>query len=223
MNEPENSFSRIDRKKGPNQANTIMNILIAIVVVLIIITASMIFFGGNDEDKAEEKKSPDTEESIEGETKDNEEDVVEDTEGTEEENAEEEASSDAEEPIDESDAHESGVLINKSPEDDYVKETIIDTDWKPIGTKQQGEHVSIYDKTSDDWHEKIDAISYATELSKDDMSVWWIGNGGNSQKSVGIVSSKDKSEKYRVYLDWVDNEGWQPVKMDILKSLDFEY
>lgn len=220
MNEPENNFSRIDRKKGPNRANNIMNILIAIVVVLIIITASMIFLGGNGKDKATEKKSPETEESTEDATKDNEED----TESTKtDSDEEEEASSDADEPIEESDAHESGVLINKSPEDEYVSETIIDTDWKPIGTKQKGEHVSIYDKSSDDWHEKIEAISYATELSKDDMSIWWIGNGGNSQKSVGIVSSKDKAEKFRVYLDWVDDEGWQPVKMDILKTLDFEY
>lgn len=219
MNEPENNFSRIDRKKGPNRANNIMNILIAIVVVLIIITASMIFLGGNDKDKASEKKSAETEESIEDTPKDNEED----TEETATDSDEEEAASDADEPIEESDAHESGVLINKSPEDDYVKETIIDTDWKPVGTKQTGEHVSLYDGTSDDWYEKIEAISYSTGLSKDDMIIWKIKNGGNSQKSVGIVSSKDKAEKFRVHLDWVDDKGWQPVKMDILKTLDFEY
>lgn len=219
MNEPENNFSRIDRKKGPNRANTIMNILIAIVVVLIIITASMIFLGGNGKDKATEKKSPETEESIEDKTEDNELDVKADSEDSEEE----EAPSDTDEPIEESDAHESGVLINKSPEEEFVKETIIDTDWKPIGTKQKGEHVSLYDGSSDDWYEKIEAISYSTGLSKDNMIIWKIKNGGNSQKSVGIVSSKDKDEKYRVYLDWVDDEGWQPVKMDILKTLDFEY
>lgn len=217
MNEPENNFSRIDRKKGPNRANNIMNILIAIVVVLIIITASMIFLGGNGKDKASEKKSPDTEESIEDAPKDNEEDAE------ETDSDEEEAASDADEPIEESDAHESGVLINKSPEDEYVKETIIDTDWKPVGTKQTGEHVSLYDGTSDDWYEKIEAIAYSTGLAKDDMIIWKIKNGGNSQKSVGIVSSKDKAEKFRVHLDWVDDKGWQPVKMDILKTLDFEY
>ena len=123
MNEPENNFSRIDRKKGPNRANTIMNILIAIVVVLIIITASMIFLGGNGNDKALEKKSPKTEESIEDTAKGNEDDT-EDTKT--DSDGEEEASSDADEPIEESDAHESGVLINKSPEDEYVSETIID-------------------------------------------------------------------------------------------------
>ncbi len=29
--------------------------------------------------------------------------------------------------------------------------------------------------------------------------------------------------KYRVYLEWVDEKGWKPVKMDILNTLDFEY
>ena len=52
---------------------------------------------------------------------------------------------------------------------------------------------------------------------------WRIENGGGPQKSIGIVSTRDKSEKYRVYLEWVDEKGWQPVKMDILNTLDFDY
>ena len=195
MNGPENNYSRSKRKKKANRTNTIINVLIGIVVILIVITASMIFFGGSNDNKADENKGQKTEEPN-GESK----------ELNEEESAE-----------------ESGVLINKSPDDDYVKETILNTGWEPIGTKQKGEHVSLYDGTSDDWHEKIEAISYATGLSKDNMIIKKIRNGGNSQKSVGIVSSKSEDEKYRVYLDWVDDEGWIPVKMDILKTLDFNF
>ena len=38
-----------------------------------------------------------------------------------------------------------------------------------------------------------------------------------------VILSNDRSEKYRVNLEWVDNEGWKPVQMDILTTLDFEY
>ena len=211
MTEPENNFSRLNRKKGPNRANTIMNILIAIVVVLIIITASIIFLGGNSKNKADEKETPKTEEP-----KDNE-------EPSKVDNDNEDSSTDKDEPIEEVDADESGVITYKSPDDKVIAETIIDTGWEPIGTKQSGEHVSLYDGKSDDWHEKIEAISYATGLPKDDMIILKVKNGGNPQKSVGIVSSKDGTGKYRVYLDWVDDKGWQPVKMDILITLDFDY
>ena len=223
MSEPENNYSRLNRKKGPNRANTIMNILIAVVIVLIIITASMIFFGGDSKNKVDEKKSPETEETKGNTTEDNEEQPKVD-------NGDEDSSTDKDEPIEDTDdagdagdADEKGVITYKSPEDKVIKETIIDTGWEPVGTKQTGEHVSLYDGTSDDWHEKVEAISYVTGLSKDDMIIWKIRNGGNPQKSVGIVSSKDEAKKYRVYLDWVDGEGWQPVKMDILATLEFDF
>ena len=225
MSEPENNYSRLNRKKGPNRANKIMNILIAVVIVLIIITASMIFLGGNSKNKVDEKKSPETEESKGNATEDNEEDPKADNEeDPKADSGDEDSSTDKDDPIEDTDdADESGVITYKSPEDKVIKETIIDTGWEPVGTKQTGEHVSLYDGTSDDWHEKIEAISYATGLSKDDMIIKKIRNGGNPQKSVGIVSSKDEAKKYRVYLDWVDDEGWQPVKMDILATLEFDF
>lgn len=218
MSEPENNYSRLNRKRGPNRTNKIMNILIIIVVVLIIITASMIFLGGNNKNKTDEKKLPTTEEPKEDVTNDT--DVDSDQEDS---SSNTEDSTDKDDSVEETDAAESGVITYQSPEDKIIEETIINTGWEPIGTKQKGEHVSLYDGTSDDWHEKIEAISYATGLSKDDMRILRIKNGGNPQKSIGIVSSKDEVEKYRVYLDWVDGEGWQPVKMDILATLKFDF
>ena len=74
-----------------------------------------------------------------------------------------------------------------------------------------------------DWAEKKKALSYATGHSEDELIFWKIKNGGGPQKSIGIVSTRDKSEKYRVFLEWVDEKGWKPVQMDILNTLDFEY
>ena len=55
------------------------------------------------------------------------------------------------------------------------------------------------------------------------MIVWIIQNGKKKKKSIGVVSSKNKEEKYRVYLQWVDGEGWKPEKMETLKTLDGAY
>ena len=74
-----------------------------------------------------------------------------------------------------------------------------------------------------DWQEKIKALSYASGLAEDNMIIWQIGNGGGPQKSIGVVSSNDKVEKYRIWLQWVEGEGWKPEKMETLKTLEGAY
>lgn len=51
------------------------------------------------------------------------------------------------------------------------------------------------------------------------MIVWFIKNGGSPDTAIGTVSSKDKKDKYRVYMKWVKNKGWKPTKMEVLKTL----
>ena len=116
-----------------------------------------------------------------------------------------------------------GTVTIVPSEDEFVARRSSITSWKPIGTTQTGEHVSLYDGKSVDWEEKKQAIAYATGLPSDSMIFWKIKNGGGPQKSIGIVSSRDSKEKYRVYLEWIDGQGWKPVKMDILTTLDFDY
>ena len=64
-------------------------------------------------------------------------------------------------------------------------------------------------------------MEYATGVSVDNMIVWWVGNGGKPNENVvGTISNKDKSQIYRVYMDWVDGQGWKPTKVEKLKSID---
>src|SRR5690606_14985882 len=112
-----------------------------------------------------------------------------------------------------------GTITREDSSDPIVDETVINTSWEPVGTKQKGDHVSVYQKDSVDWNEKVKAVSYATGLDSNNMYVMMIKNGGGPQKSIATVQSKDESEKYRVHLEWVDGEGWKPVKMDVLKTL----
>lgn len=224
MTEPEQNLSRRNRKKKRNRANNILNILIAVVVVLIITVASTIFMSGNDEAPLKEKETALTTEQApeedegDGASDEVDKDKVED--GSGDDGQEDFAIADeAEGEVDE----QSGIITYMNPDDDVVVETLVDTSWEPIGTTQTGEHVSLYDGNSVDWEEKKQALAYATDLPLDSMEFWKIKNGGSPQHSIGVVSSADKSEKYRVYLEWVDGQGWKPVKMDVLKTLDFNY
>ena len=226
MNKPDNNYSRLNRKKGGKQSDKILNILIAVVVLAIIVTASFIFINGSDKEKVEENPI---------ETTDNETDEDAASEGSddnelEDADVEDEAADTDDESINNNDADDAektdenpGVVKYESSEDAVVDETIINTGWEPIGTSQTGEHTSLYDGESTDWLEKISAIAYATGHPEDALIIWKIKNGGTPQKSIGIVSTKDKVEKYRVYLEWVDEKGWKPVKMDVLNTLDFKY
>lgn len=165
-----------------------------------------------DEQKNEESKDSSDEKDKE---KDEEKDKEAEKEKTEKDKAEEKA--------EEKGSVTGGTITRQESNDPIVKETIINTSWEPVGTKQSGEHVSVYDTNSVDWQEKIDAITYATGLAEKDMYIMHIGNGGGPQKSIGTVQSKDMSKKYRVHLEWIEQDGWKPVKMDILNTVEGAY
>ena len=148
------------------------------------------------------------------------------TDGIELEKSEDDKDTNAtEEPEDEIDDSTTDTIVVTEPTSDkeFVSETIVDSAWQPIATEQSGEHISSYDGESVDWNEKKKAIAYAIGQPEDELIFWKVKNGGNPQKSIGIIESKSDSSKYRVYIEWINNEGWKPVKKDVLTSLDFDY
>ncbi|MGV3488141.1 MAG: DUF1510 family protein [Tuberibacillus sp.] len=113
-----------------------------------------------------------------------------------------------------------------SPEDDGTADTgsgSYDTSqggpqgpWHPIGTQQAEPHQNSYDMGSVDWNEKVKALAYATGIPEDQMTVKWLGNGGAPDRSLGKVYSKqDPSKVYDVVIQWVTNEGWQPISINV--------
>ncbi|WP_075618153.1 YrrS family protein [Paenisporosarcina indica] len=225
--------SRSNRPKKPNM-NKLLNILIGVVVILIVITAGIIFFGNDEKEQAESKNNTE-ETALKNESTENDSESAQDTDteskpeigseeiASEDENAEGTTEDESEEESSEEGSTTGGSVTSSPSDDPVVSDTIANTAWEPVGTSQTGEHVSIYSKNHVDWNEKVKALAYATGLSSDNMIVWHLGNGGSPQKSIGTVSSKNKEEKYRVYLHWVDGEGWRPEKMDTLKTLDGAY
>lgn len=214
--------SRMNKK---NRSNSVLNMMIGLVFTLILITAAFIFLDkeeGSIEQPESVKIAPDTEQASEedGAAEEPRDDSA-DAKDSEEPEVSEEAPAEPEETKE--GTVTGGTITKEDSNDPIVEETIVNTSWEPVGTSQKGDHVSVYQKGSADWNEKIKAISYATGLAEDDMYVMMIKNGGGPQKSIGVVQSKDQSKKYRVHMQWVDGEGWNPVKLDVLKTLKGAY
>ncbi len=101
-------------------------------------------------------------------------------------------------------------------------ENVIDAytaNWQPIGTEQTGPHTTTFDDGSTDRVEMESAIRLAAGLAEGDMITWWLQNGGD-QKVIGTVSNRSETQTYRVYLSWMDNQGWQPTLVEVLKEND---
>lgn len=228
--------SRSNRPHKPNRTNKILNALIGFVIVLIVITAGFIFLDNDDPEQAnsnsKESQSDvsnaqdETEVGATGvpESEDSSEDVGSKEIDKDEDAKDEETDKESTEEETTTEDSTTGGTVTSTPSDDpLVSERVVNTAWKPVGTSQTGQHTSVYSEGHVDWTEKLNAIAYTTGLSQDNMIVWRIQNGGDPQKSIGVVSSNNKEEKYRVYLQWVDGEGWKPEKMETLKTLDGAY
>lgn len=193
--------SRFAKRSKQRKVNRVLNTFIALVFGLIL------FFGwkwlfANDRPVKETNTSP---QSVEVETN---------------------------EPPNDEQPSETETEINEQQSNDTVEETVVDDpnsnvireivnpSWQPIGTTQSEPHVTQYDKNSVDWKEMLDAISYATGISSSDLIVWFIGNGGSPNHAVATVSKKDKTEHYKVFIEWVTNEGWKPTKVQQLKEIE---
>ncbi len=204
----ENS-TRYQQRSKRKKTNLILNGLI-IAVILLIGFVSYSIFHTNDENNAGKKQSSGTNTGQEA-TNDETAKTTESDEATNEEDTQ----------VDEEAAEsENGEMVTEGGSDSNVVKTIENSSWEPVGTTQTGEHVASYSEGVD-WKEQVKALSYATGLDSNNMTVWFLGNNNKDpQKSIGTVSSKDQSEKYRVYIEWVDGSGWKPTKVEEIKDLN---
>lgn len=214
----QNPPSRQNLRKHSKQkkVNLILNISIAVVFLLIVVVGWSIIFSPKDvnETSGSKDETQETEKVEEKGTadKDNTKNSTTDEESKTEE--------DSETQVDDELATEEEVVTVES-DDPNVLEAKINKNWEPVGTSQTGEHTTQYDKGTTDRQEMENALSYATGISTDNMTVWWLENGGMPNKNViGTISTKDSKEIYRVYLEWVDGEGWKPTKLEKLKEND---
>ncbi|MDM5315774.1 YrrS family protein [Fictibacillus sp. b24] len=188
--------TRLEKRKQ----NRFLNIAIGLVVLLIVVVAFNLFSGDenetattNETEQTADKKESNNNNSIEME-KDDSDSKQEDSankEDTEEEAENQETDSGSEQPA------------GGGPEGP----------WEPIGTSQTEPHQKSYDDGSQDWNEMVQALSYATNIPQDQMTIFWLGNGGGPDLSKGTVQSKADGTKYDVMLQWIPEKGWQPTSV----------
>ncbi|WP_400242579.1 YrrS family protein [Niallia sp. JL1B1071] len=203
----ENS-TRYQQRSKRKKTNLILNGLI-IVVILLIGFVSYSIFHTNDEKNVDKKSASGTKAGQEATNDETASPTTESDELTDEEDS----PADGEE-------SENGEIVTEGGSDSNVVKTIENSSWQPVGTTQTGEHVASYSEGVD-WNEQVKALSYGTGLDSSNMTVWFLGNNNKDpHKSIGTVSSKDQSEKYRVYIEWVDGSGWKPTKVEEIKDLN---
>ncbi|MEH7272560.1 YrrS family protein [Neobacillus vireti] len=228
------SGSRSGYRAKRKKTNLILNSLIVIVLALIFFVAYTIFLSGDDQ-AASEKEETKTAANQASEKKDKAADdkaasdkadkAASDKAGndkakeeTESEGSTDEESQEAADPEKEDDSQ---AVVTEGDGSSNVVRTIENPAWKPVGTVQTGEHSPVYEKSSVDWQEMLKAISYATGLEESNMTVYWLGRDkASGSGSFSTVASKDKTQKYNVYLQWVDGEGWTPTKVEELSSIE---
>lgn len=202
--------TRFAARAKRRKINRWLNGAIAVVVLLILIVGWNILFGGEPSHKAADAEAKpavgaDGAKRVEIET----------GEPAAPSETEEAASEDESEPAEEE--AEQDVTATPGPPGSNIEKEIVNPAWQPVGTTQSEPHETVFKKDSVDWKEMLDAVSYATGIAPDDMIVWFIGNNGPN-KAVATISTKDQTAHYRVYIEWVTNEGWKPTKVQKLRE-----
>ncbi|WP_332647314.1 YrrS family protein [Lysinibacillus sp. 54212] len=229
MTEEENKLTKRSQqtsrthRRNLNKMDKTLNYLIAIVSILIVITLMVIFIGNDDKDTNEiAKEQQENTESPVGQA----------TEDDEQEEQEDEAQEPASEPNEaeseetettETEQEDSGKVTVNASTDPIVKEVWQNESWQPYTTAQSGSHVSTFKKGHIDYEEKLGAIYSAIPLAKEDSILLRVQNNGNASSAIAVVTSKDKQSKYRVSIQWVDGQGWKPILVEVLNSLEGAY
>ncbi|PGX21482.1 FMN-dependent NADH-azoreductase [Bacillus anthracis] len=107
---------------------------------------------------------------------------------------------------------------NKEGEKTASQEKVSQTNpsWKPIGTVQGAKPEMKFKEGTVDWSEMKQAISYAVDVPESQLIFDFIGNNGDN-KAYGNVRDKQSNKKYKVDIDWVENQGWKPASVQVVK------
>lgn len=194
--------SRFQTKQERRRKGILLNILLGIVLLTAVTVAYQLFTSSSEQTATKETKAT----SAAQKEKENTGQLVvkkDDKDSAKEEEASTQPTEDTK------------VMVGNQ-NDPAVQEAYTNPSWQPIGTSQSGPHTTQFDDNTQDWKEMIQAISYAIQVPADTLTIWYLGNNG-SNKAVGTVTAKDTKQKYKVYIEWVDNEGWKPTLVQLMK------
>lgn len=231
--------NRLGKYEKRRKNTKTISLLLILGGILIIILLAIFLFGGNDEEA--EKGEPSNQSTSESNSdasnnkaaddETNDDTASDDT--TESSSEDTTSSSESDDPTKNDDSSENDDQSTKDDNtgnDDVEKEPVEVTDdpnvkeaytadWEPIGTEQEGPHAKKFAEGTQDRTEMEKALHVATGIQEGDMITWFVENGGG-QDVIGTVSNKAEEKTYRVFLTWVENEGYKPTKVEILKEND---
>ncbi|GAE94100.1 hypothetical protein JCM21714_3234 [Gracilibacillus boraciitolerans JCM 21714] len=201
---------RFEKKRSNTKAITWFSIIGGILVIVII---ALIIFGGKDQetpavmDDQEKNETEDFGQDNKVEIEENEDAATEDNSSQPDEPDELELTEESEEKNEEqeSQSNENIEKFEVESEDNNVSKAY-KGDWLPIGTEQQGSHVTKFDKNSQDWQEMMQAVEVVTGIPTEDQITWWFGNGGNQTVEATVSATETPDKSYRVTLVWVENK-----------------
>lgn len=217
MKEPKDNKKNTRSNKYDKERKTVkiltFAVIIAALIVILLLIMSLFSGGDKPQEVATESSSrviKNSEESTQSE--------VQNSEKSSESSSESETSQSESSESAESESSESVETKETEPTDENVTEAYTG-DWKPVETQQEGEHTTNFNDGSQDRIEIKKATANATGLDESAMIEWWVENSGEGQV-VATVSDTGQTKNYRVYLKWVDKQGWQPIKVEQLKEND---
>ncbi|HFK1460747.1 DUF1510 family protein [Bacillus sp. YAF12_1] len=229
--------SRFQEKQQNRRQKAIFNIAFTLVLVTVGIVTYQLFTPSNTSTKAiaqekkvtkiEEKKTEDKETAKieEKKTEDKETAKLEEkkTEDKETAKLEEKKAEDKEAAqLEEKSKAEKSVKTNGTENNEEEKTASqekgsqTNPSWKPIGTEQGAKPEMKFKEGTVDWSEMKKAISYAVDVPESQLIFDFIGNNGNN-KAYGNVRDKQNNKKYKVNIDWVENQGWKPVSVQVVR------
>src|SRR5699024_9473289 len=206
-------------------------IFLALAFLFFTILLSLIVLNKNVDSEVEQDATTDEKEQTENQTNNETEKETnhsnddQDTNDSSDEEDKKSENNDAENNDSENNEEESNESVKEVEqeeiEDSNVKKAFVG-EWSPVGTTQEGAHTTNYYNGSQDRKEIKEikeAVIKVTKVDEDNMVEWRVENGGD-QKVIATISDDNETEFYRVYLSWIDNEGWQVNKFEELKKND---
>lgn len=207
---------RSDNRKK-RKLNVILNVSIGLVALLIIFVGGTLFFSGGSEEATPADTEQNQEENNHIDINDTENDGGNISINSSQEDELEETNEDNSDTNNDSnnDSDNDNEANDHESNDNGSNDNVEDGEWGPIGTVQEEPFTAVYKENHVNWDEMTRALQYATGLSGEEMTVWYIRNGGDHQTAIGTVSTSEKKHSpYEVTLSWVENEGWMPVSVE---------
>ncbi|WP_117169154.1 YrrS family protein [Paraliobacillus sediminis] len=220
MSEDLDQYSRLNRFEKRRKNTKWLSYLAILGVVLTISFIAIIVFSGGDDNNPEDTvaDAETTEDNVTSEA---------DTQEAAQDQEDEEATA-TEPDTSEEDQMELDADVTEDVKLEEIEsdgENVINAftgNWQPIPTNQEEPHEIVWEKNSEDWEEMMAAAGLATGLTTEDMIYLWVAGNGE-QQVIATFSNSEESEHYRVFIAWIENQGWKPMQVEVLNENDQKY